>query len=72
MRPGDRILVDRTAPKVIAFQHAHPGIDPVNQFDAPGAPQLNWILREIDRRFRLRPIVQDPSGLVVAQLESRS
>jgi hypothetical protein len=71
LRPGDRILTDRTAPTVLAILRAHPEIDPLKQFVAPGAPQLNWILREIDKRFVMRPIATDPSGLVVAQLEPR-
>jgi hypothetical protein len=71
LRPGDRILTDHTASTVIAILRAHPEIDPLTQFVAPGAPQLNWILREIDKRFVMRPLATDPSGLVVAELESR-
>ncbi len=72
LRPGDRLLTDTTAAAAIAFLRAHPRVDPLKVFTAPGSPQLNWILRELDKRFVLRPIQQDPNGLVVAQLVART
>jgi len=36
-----------------------------------GTAQEEWILRQLDQRFRLRPIFVDQQGFVVAQLVAR-
>ena len=66
LRPGRRVLIDRTALDVIATLLAHPSIDPIAHPVGVGTAQEEWILRELDRRFRLQPIISDQQGFVVA------
>jgi hypothetical protein len=71
LRPGRRVLIDRTALDVIATLRAHPSIDPIAHPVGVGTAQEEWILRELDQRFRLQPIFGDQQGFVVAQLVAR-
>jgi hypothetical protein len=66
--PGQRLLIDEKALAVIAGLRAHPSIDPGSRPILGGDQEIEWILRELDRRFRLVPIIRDQSGLIVARL----
>ena len=71
LRPGQRLLIDTGAEMVLAGLRTTPSIDPVVHPIAGGNQQLEWLLRELDRRFRIVPIYRDPDGLIVAELASR-
>jgi hypothetical protein len=71
LRPGQRLLIDRDALTVLAGLRARPGVQPEKHPIDGGNQQLEWLLREIDRRFRLQPIYRDPDGLIVAELAPR-
>jgi hypothetical protein len=72
LRPGDRLLIDRTAQAIVATLRANPSIDPIAHPVDNGAAQEEWILRQIDERFQMRPIYEDHDGFVVAELMSRA
>jgi hypothetical protein len=61
-------LIDKKALAVIAGLRAHPSIDPGSRPILGGDQEIEWILRELDRRFRLVSIIRDQSGLIVARL----
>ncbi len=67
---GEVILLDQRALRSVAWLRAHPAFNPVGPL-APGDSQTQWILREIDKRFRVVPIHSDPQGFVVAKLIRR-
>lgn len=71
LAPGQRLLIDRDALTVLAGLRAHPRIDPQEHPIDGGNQQLEWLLRQIDRRFRLQPIYRDRDGLIVAELARR-
>jgi hypothetical protein len=71
LRAGDRVLTDRPALSLVATLHAHPAIDPLQHPVGVGNPELEWILGQIGRRFRLRPIHRGQAGFVVAELVRR-
>jgi hypothetical protein len=71
LRVGERMLIDRTALQVVAAMR-NPAIDPLQARIDHGQTEVEWILHQIDGRFRIRLIARDPSGLVVAQLASRA
>jgi hypothetical protein len=71
LRAGDRLLIDRAAQAIVAALRAHPSIDPLTHPIGTGTSQSEWILRRIDKRFRLRPIYGDQQGFVVAELVPR-
>ncbi len=72
LRPGQRLLIDRDALTVLARLRANPSIQPQKHPIDGGNQELEWLLREIDRRFRLQPIYRDPDGLIVAELAPRA
>jgi hypothetical protein len=72
LRPGQRLLIDRGTLTVLAGLRADPGVDPEKHPIDGGNQQLEWLLREIARRFRLRPIYRDRDGLIVAELAPRT
>jgi hypothetical protein len=68
---GTRALVDRIALRDL---RALAGRRPDFVLDHPLAdrnPQLDWILRQLERRFRLRPVFAGPDGYVVVELKPR-
>jgi hypothetical protein len=71
LRPGDRLLTDGAGLLVAAALRRNPAIDPLHHPIAGGWQEEEWLLREIDRRFALRPLYRDPDGLVVAELSVR-
>lgn len=71
LRAGQRLLIDRSALKVLADLRAHPAVDPTRNPIDLGDQEDEWLLRAIDQRFAIRPIHRDPSGLIVAQLAAR-
>jgi hypothetical protein len=73
LRAGDRMLTQDVALNVIRTLEAEPSRDPLDDPVAPAklAPLQEWVLRGIDRRFRLRILRRDRDGLVVAVLEPR-
>jgi hypothetical protein len=72
LRAGQRLLTDRSALSVLAVLRAHPSIDPASHPIDGGDQEDEWLLRQIGRRFEIRPIDRDPDGLIVAELVSRS
>jgi len=72
LRPGERVLIDRTALMIMATLRAHPSIDPIAHPIGTGTSQAEWILGRIAQRFRVRPIYEDQQGFVVAELVPRA
>jgi hypothetical protein len=68
--PGQRILIDREALKVIADLR-NPAVDPLAAPIDGGGVEVEWILRALDRRFVIHPLVRSPDGLIVARLDRR-
>ncbi len=72
LRPGARLITDATGlriarqlrnlPESVPLRHP---LDFLNR-------ELEWVLWRISRRFDLRPVQMDPSGLTVVELRSRS
>ncbi|MDQ6607736.1 MAG: hypothetical protein M3Z06_14470, partial [Actinomycetota bacterium] len=71
LRSGQRLLTDRTALSLAAALHAHPAADPLQHPIGTGNPEIEWILGQVGRRFRLRPIARGGAGFVVAELVRR-
>ncbi len=67
---GDRVLIDRTALRVLTALRERP-FDPLTHPIGGGASQEEWILQEIERRFELRVVAADRQGFVVAELAPR-
>ena len=72
LQAGQRLLIDRGALTVLDGLRAHPNVDPARHPIDGGNQELEWLLREIDRRFGLRPVYRDPDGLIVAELSPRA
>ena len=70
LAPGQRLLIDRAALHTIAALR-DPAVNPAAARINGGQPEVEWVLHEIDRRFSLRVIATDPTGLIVAQLVPR-
>src|SRR5262249_29720457 len=71
LRSGQVVLLDRSAVWTIAWLRAHPSFNPIGPL-SPGNSQTQWILRELDKRFELRPIYVDARGFVVVRLQRRA
>jgi hypothetical protein len=71
LRAEARLLIDRGTLAVLAGLRARPAIDPEAHPIEGGDQQLEWLLRQINRRFAIQPIYRDRDGLIVAQLISR-
>jgi hypothetical protein len=70
LKPGQRVLVDRTALAMIAkLRRSH--VNVVNTPVYGGSPEIEWILRALDERFKFVPIHRGPYGLEVDQLVPR-
>ena len=70
IRAGQRLLIDQTALKVIVdLRRPHP--DLLNAPIDGGGVEVEWILRYLERRFRIVPLAQGSGGLIVAQLAAR-
>ncbi|MDQ6810500.1 MAG: hypothetical protein M3Z95_01200 [Actinomycetota bacterium] len=72
LRPGDRLLVDPAALAALATLRAHPSINPLATPLSFGNALDEWILQQIGNRFDVRPIHQEPAGLIVAELRARA
>jgi hypothetical protein len=72
LRPGRRVLLDRTGAALFATLARQPGRDVFAEPLLSGNPLDEWILQQIGRRFSLRLVAHDRSGLVVAQLARRA
>ncbi|MGI8557192.1 MAG: hypothetical protein ACR2ND_02600 [Solirubrobacteraceae bacterium] len=70
LRPGERALTEPTAIAQLAMFAANPSIDPLVNPAPLVNPLESWILQQIGKRFRLRPL-QKQGGLVVAELVRR-
>jgi hypothetical protein len=71
LRPGQRLLIDDGTLGVLAGLHAHPNVDPSTQPIDLGNPELEWLLKQIDRRFAIRPLARARDGLILAELVAR-
>ncbi|MFL5822922.1 MAG: hypothetical protein ACJ764_05710 [Solirubrobacteraceae bacterium] len=71
LRPGTRVLMDRTALQVTARLRAFPADYSLIHPLARGNPEIEWILHRLDRTFRFVPIDHGPDGLVVVRLMPR-
>jgi hypothetical protein len=68
--PGQRILIDQQTLKTIRDLR-NPSVELLRASIDGGNVELEWILRYLDRRFRIQPLYSGPDGLVVAELERR-
>lgn len=69
-RPGQRMLIDDEALKVVAdLRRLH--ADPLKRPIDGGAAETEWILQQLDRRFAFRPLMRSTDGLIVAELARR-
>jgi hypothetical protein len=68
--PGQRILIDQETLKTIRDLRT-PSVDLLRASIDGGNVELEWILRYLDRRFRIQLVYAAPDGLVVAELEPR-
>jgi hypothetical protein len=73
LEAGDRVLLDDAALLGLAVVRRDPESELLDQVvpGAPTAPLELYALREIDRRFQLRPVARR-DGFVVVELEPRS
>jgi hypothetical protein len=70
LRPGQRILIDRSALKIVAdLRRLH--LNPLTHEIDGGQLQTDWILRSLDRSFQIRPLARSRDGLIVAELALR-
>jgi hypothetical protein len=67
---GQRLLTDETAFRVIVDLR-NPAVHPLTAPIDGGGVEVEWILRYLDQRFRIRPIGAASGGLVVATLARR-
>ena len=70
LRAGQRLLINDGTLLVLAGLRAHPEIDPSAHPIDGGNPELEWLARQIDRRFVIKPIARARDGLIVAELQS--
>jgi hypothetical protein len=75
---GDRMLLDRGILAWRARLRAHPQENPIGRIEAARAalrtstaPLQAWAIGQIDRRFPMRVVRRDPTGLVVVELARR-
>jgi hypothetical protein len=78
LRPGDRLLLDAGTLAGRARLRAHPGVNPIERVEAARAalrtstaPLEAWAIGQIDRRFRMRVVRHEPTGVVVVELTAR-
>jgi hypothetical protein len=76
LRPGQLVLMNRSAQQVVAALRSNPSLDPLDPLSRNKAIYgrwgiENWVLQHIDQRFELQPIYQDGQGFVVAELVPR-
>jgi hypothetical protein len=71
LRTGQRLLIDRGTLFILAGLQAHPAVDPITHPVGAGDLEDEWILREIDRRFVIRPIARARDGMILAELQRR-
>jgi hypothetical protein len=71
IRAGQRLVTDATGLKVVRELRGRPDLYAITPGLGSLNPQLDWILHQLDRRFGLRTVDRDPSGLIVAQLVAR-
>ena len=66
LRPGDRMLMDASARRLLSRLRAEPALDPLTIAPPLLAPLQQWALKRIDARFRLRPVGarEGPYGVV--------
>jgi hypothetical protein len=72
LRPGEPVLVDSAALLVIRELRGHAFSYALEPPVAGGNSQVEWILHQLDLRFRLVPIFEDRQGLIVARLRPRA
>jgi len=70
LRSGQRVLIDDSALKLIPDLRDS-RVDPLNRPIDGGAAETEWILRALDRRFQIRPLLHSREGLIVAELARR-
>ena len=75
LHPGDRMLTQPGALKVLATLRAQPSrdvlTDPVH-VDESFTPQQEWVLQQMADRFHLRILDRDPQGFLVVSLAPRA
>jgi hypothetical protein len=75
LQPGERMLTQRGALKVLAALRAQPSrdvlTDPIHVAEG-FTPQQEWVLQRMAERFRLRVIAHDPQGFLVVSFSPRA
>jgi hypothetical protein len=73
LRPRQRMLMDQITWRALRVIRARPAADPLRLFKRTlQAPLQAWVLKELDTRFRVRPIYRDTQGFLVVELGRRS
>jgi hypothetical protein len=72
LAPGQRVLTDTTGLRIAAELRGRPPGYPLAHPLDDGNTQLEWILRQLDARFTLRPIDTTSDGFVVVALAART
>jgi len=71
LRPAEPVIVDRDTLSVIRELRGHGANYPLEHPVGGGNSEIEWILHQIDMRFRVLPIFDDRQGLLVARLAPR-
>jgi hypothetical protein len=71
LRAAEPVIVDRDTLSVIRELRGHAANYPLEHPVGGGNSEIEWILHQIDMRFRLLPIFDDRQGLLVARLAPR-
>jgi hypothetical protein len=71
LAPGERIATDAATLALAVQVAAHPGLDPISHPLALGGNEMEWILQQVQRRFRLQVVARAPDHLLAAALVRR-
>jgi hypothetical protein len=71
LKPGQRMLLDEPARRVLATLRAQPSRDVLAHPVRELALVQQWALQRIERRFRLQPVATAPGGFTVVRLVPR-
>jgi hypothetical protein len=72
LRPGDRMLIDDNARRLLARFHADPSLNPLTVTPPLLSALQQWALKRIDARYRLRPVGPHDGPFAVVELVPRA